>query len=550
MQKIINCFRDHSTTRLKWLFLFTIFLLIISAITALVPIKFVEKIVNSLSEEATASQIVYFGCLYVLFQVINYCFQAISRSMADYVQYNVGNNLQLKLFRKLMYADLLALEKKNVFETSNILMEDCTYVNNELMKPVIQSVFAFTSFCTALIYMLTINIQLTFIMVPLGIITAFASHAIQKRTDINITNQRKGSHQLWKVFLEGISGIKTIRVFQYKEHYTTKVQERNNKLKKINIKQSYIENISENLIGLLFMLSIGTILIVSAFMVHQQQVSIGSMLAILLYNHMLTDPFLEIVEIRNKTTKLRISLDRIYSIFSLKEDSLLNAVAESIDTMEVSGLSFAYENKNIIDNLSFTVTKPANICIMGPSGCGKSTLAKILSKLYDTGENSVEFYKGGQSIAKPHVSYLMQDAYLFDLSIEENIKLANPNITRKQFNELISLSCLENVLERHQDIPIGMNGSRLSGGERKRVLIAQTLAKPNTDILLFDELSSSLDISTAEKIFRNLADLRMNKICIFIEHSDAYLHYMNIIFHYKDGNFHKIDNGTKCLEKS
>lgn len=115
------------------------------------------------------------------------------------------------------------------------------------------------------------------------------------------------------------------------------------------------------------------------------------------------------------------------------------------------------------------------------------------------------------------ISFLLQDSYLFNITIDDNIRIANPLITQEQIEKLINDCCLNEVYERVRG-EIGDNGNLLSGGERKRLLLAMSLAKPDYDAIIFDELSSSLDKNTHSQILNNINSYLTNKIAIFIEH--------------------------------
>lgn len=106
---------------------------------------------------------------------------------------------------------------------------------------------------------------------------------------------------------------------------------------------------------------------------------------------------------------------------------------------------------------------------------------------------------------------------MFNATIDENIRFANPKMTETQLAHLKEICCLTEVCNRIQD-DIGDNGNKLSGGERKRLLLAICLAKEDSDVLIFDELSNSLDHQTYQKILKAIEPLFMDKIVIFIEH--------------------------------
>ena len=123
---------------------------------------------------------------------------------------------------------------------------------------------------------------------------------------------------------------------------------------------------------------------------------------------------------------------------------------------------------------------------------------------------------------------MTQVGYLFNKTIDENIRFANPSIDEQKLALIKSDCCLNEVCQRVKGA-IGDDGMLLSGGERKRVQLAICLAKQNSDILLFDELSSSLDELTYEKIIKNLDKYSKDKIVIFIDHHNKFSGYYDEI---------------------
>jgi len=192
-----------------------------------------------------------------------------------------------------------------------------------------------------------------------------------------------------------------------------------------------------------------------------------------------------------------------------------------VDKVAFENMSFSYNNEDLVcKNVNLSIQAPCNIWIRGESGAGKTTLANIIAGLYQPTSGKIKYFNKGKEVEGiPKVSYLIQDGYLFDKSIVDNIKLANPNISDEEITLIINISYLEDVLTVHGSSPIGENGSHLSGGEKKRVRIAQMLANTTADILIIDELTSSLDEELALKIIRKIFDLKLDKICLFVEHN-------------------------------
>jgi ABC-type bacteriocin/lantibiotic exporter with double-glycine peptidase domain len=196
------------------------------------------------------------------------------------------------------------------------------------------------------------------------------------------------------------------------------------------------------------------------------------------------------------------------------------------ETFEVKDLSFKYPDDysqtKVLDNLNFKVKKNEILLVRGVSGSGKSTLANILLGLTD--KFTGEFYFDGKKSSKHcYASYVPQDVFLMDNSIRFNITFKN-NLNEyetKKLDEAINLSNLDTDIKKFKNglnYITGENGANLSGGQKQRIGIARALYQ-NTDLIVFDEPTSSLDERNENELFSNIKNLAKTKIIILISHS-------------------------------
>lgn len=188
-------------------------------------------------------------------------------------------------------------------------------------------------------------------------------------------------------------------------------------------------------------------------------------------------------------------------------------------------VNFKYKNstKIILESIDMSVREGMKVGLIGSTGSGKTTLALILAGLYEATSGRVQYSNNGIKLSKPKVSIAMQEGFLFDTTIEENIKLGNRLMNDEEYHNIVKICLLEKTLRECGETTVGENGVNLSGGERRRVIIAQALANKSASIFVFDEFSSGLDNETAETILKNIFDYTSGKIVIFIEHNHKLL---------------------------
>jgi len=509
----------------KTMILFALLTLLILAgsMFSIWPIRLIEGIVDLALVDALGniSDIIIYGVIYITFHILGALGRSSAQYLSTFLQTDTGIKIQNKLYEKLLRIRLGVLQGRNSIELTNALIEDTEFISNNLVSPITKLFSALVSFGVGMFFMLGISWQLTLIILPCGLVTSISARIIHKKSGENIEEKRVKSNSLWKIFTEGIRGIIPIRVYRYNKKYGALVSDASIQMKKATLAQEKLKAINLFFVSVLFMATIGIILVVSSVFVIHGIITVGALAAILMYNHMLIDPLIDVLDIQQDIIKLNVSLKRVQNLFTLEDDENLDKGIVRVDSVTLEDISFSYINsESLFSNINISVSSPCNIWIKGGSGSGKTTLANIIAGLYPPTQGCARYYFLGKCVdGVPNVSYLIQDGYLFDKSIVQNIMIANPKITDDKIEKLINICHLSDVIENHGHMPIGENGSHLSGGERKRVRIAQMLANDSADIYIFDELTSSLDEGVAFSILKNISSLQLNKICLYIEHN-------------------------------
>lgn len=398
--------------------------------------------------------------------------------------------------------------------------------------------------------MITINVLLPFLIIPLGLVTAIVAKIINDKSSKNIEDLRDSSQNLWKTFEEGIRGILPIKIFGHSKDYQRKVELDTNNMKKFALKQSKLDSLSYFALSSLFMITIGGILIISSIFVVNGYISLGGLTAIMMYNHLLVDPLVDSLQLQQSFIKLKISLKRINKIFDMPIDKMYSKRKVDINSVILKNVSFSYNNTEVLKNINLNLSSNYKVAIVGHTGSGKSTLAKIIVGLYSVSKGECEYYyNGNKTEGIPKVGYLVQDGYLFDVSIKENIKLFNNQLSDTDFRHIAKISGVDSIEKSYSDENIGDNGKLLSGGEKKRVEIARTLAYKEAFMYIFDELTSSLDNAMANNIMDNIFSELKDKLCIFIEHNLEYTKNMDLIIVMKSGEIVELGTYDELVSK-
>ena len=225
-------------------------------------------------------------------------------------------------------------------------------------------------------------------------------------------------------------------------------------------------------------------------------------------------------------------LDLGHEILSAPELPTASEDGERDDSTELSAsvaledVVFSYEaDQPVLRGVSFRVEPGTMTAIVGPSGCGKTTIARLIARFYDVdsgvvsvGDRDVRSWDTAKLMAQ--LSLVFQDVYLFDDTLEANVRVGRPDASAAEIEEAARLSGVDEIVARLPlgwDTPVGEGGRALSGGERQRVSIARALLK-DSPIVLFDEATSALDPENEHRVTAAMDKLRRNATLIVIAH--------------------------------
>jgi ATP-binding cassette subfamily B protein len=272
-------------------------------------------------------------------------------------------------------------------------------------------------------------------------------------------------------------------------------------------------------------LGVATVILTGANLILSGQIDFMVLFMFLLVITRIYAPFDQALALIAEMLMSQISASRLMEIHDTK-------TAEGSDTFSPKGhdivfenVGFAYDEEQVLKNVSFTAKEGEVTALVGPSGSGKSTCARLAARLWDVPEGQIKV--GGVDIntVDPEIllgdySMVFQDVVLFDDTVMENIRLGRHGATDEEVKAAAnSANCDEFVskLPQGYDTPIGENGAKLSGGERQRISIARALLK-NAPIVLLDEATASLDVENETKVQGALSRLLTGKTVLVIAH--------------------------------
>ena len=223
--------------------------------------------------------------------------------------------------------------------------------------------------------------------------------------------------------------------------------------------------------------------------------------------------------------------------------------------MEFQNVCFAYGEKDVLHNISFTLPQYTMAALVGPSGGGKSTVANLLARFWDVGSGKV--LVRGKDVRDvrladlmDHISMVFQRVYLFQDTIYNNIAMGRPDATREEVMEAAKKArCYDFIMALPQgfDTVIGEGGESLSGGERQRISIARCILK-DAPIVILDEATASVDADNESYIQQAISELCKGKTLLVIAHRLNTIRNANQILVIADGRIAQSGTHKELME--
>lgn len=410
------------------------------------------------------------------------------------------------------------------------IMSDVEGVRNLIGTGLVQLVGGTITAIVSLILLLTISPQITlFTFVPLAIFGFIALKAFKIIRPI-FRNRGKINAEVKGRLTETLGGIRVIKGFNAEVQEHSIFEEGVNKL---------FQNVKKSLTTTAFMTSSATFLIGIAttgvmgfggYKIIHGELTLGDFLMFTVLLAQMIAPIVQMSNIGSQLTEALAGLDRT--------EELMNKTAEAedldrtivLDTikgdMVFNNVSFAYEeDKEVLHNISFEVKSGSVVALVGSSGSGKSTIAGLAASFLNPESGVIlidgqELSKVNLDSFRQYLGVVLQDDFLFEGTIRENILFPRPNATEEELRAAVKAAYVDEFTDRFDDgleTLIGERGIKLSGGQRQRIAIARAVLA-NPKILILDEATSNLDTESEALIQKSLAELTKGRTTFVIAH--------------------------------
>lgn len=441
-------------------------------------------------------------------------------------------SLSAQVFRHLMRLPLAYFESRRVGDTVARVQEleqIRQFLTGTALTVILDSFFAVVYLALMFYY----NVQLTGValaVLPLFAILTLVSTPIL-RGWLNETFNRSADSQSFLV--ETITGIHAVKAHAAERTARDRWEGLFARFIRTGFKASTTSNISNNLGDFLTNFSSLLILWFGAKLVIDHQLTIGQLVAFQMLSGRVTGPLLRLVQLWQNLQQVLLSVDRIGDILNVAPEAepgsglVLPPLQGGVSFDQVF-FRYRPQTEPILRGISFNVQPGMFVGIVGRSGSGKSTLSKLLQRLYQSESGRIlidgfDIKSADLASLRQQIGVVLQEDFLFNGSIFENITLGNPDITPEQVVQAARLAVAHDFiseLSNGYDTNVGERGTALSGGQRQRIALAR-LFLSQAPILILDEATSALDSETEQQVLQNIQKISHNRTVFLIAHRFA-----------------------------
>lgn len=501
---------------------------VISFSVSIVPYYMVYRIVMELTDGNPAmSNIVNYGVITFVSIVIRIAFFAVATSTSHKVAFGVLYKLRIQMGKKLLTLPLGYFSKKDLGATKKTINEDVEKLEAFIAHNVPEIIGAMTLPVITTIFLFFMDWRMalaTIAVIPL--IFFFYAMAL-KNNETLLPRYNLLLVKMNSAIIEYANGMQVIKAFGLTGVTYKKLSEACNDYGKFAVDMSNTSAKYFNAVEILIVSGVATIFPAGLILYLYGNLSMGMFILFLLVGLGYSQPLMKLMGFMSLFYQTVEGEKEINAL--LNEESLIEAkTSQTLDNYRVcfKNVIFSYEERKVLDKVSFVADQNEITALIGPSGAGKTTIARLIPRFWDVDFGEIEI--GGVNIKKipsedlmDMVSFVFQDVFLFNMSIRDNIAFGKDNATESEIIEAAKAAMCHDFITKlpnGYDTFAGQGGTKLSGGEKQRIALARAILK-DAPIIIFDEATSATDPENEDKIQEAVSKLIKGKTVIVIAHN-------------------------------
>ncbi|MCD1294903.1 ABC transporter ATP-binding protein [Methanocella sp. CWC-04] len=443
-------------------------------------------------------------------------------------------NVQTTLFDRVLRFPMSFFKEKQTGYLVSRVQNDVGSVQYFFSNIISSAVSSSVSLVLGLLIILAISTKITLLVVLLVPVYLIVSVFFSGRMRRVSYDEMESSANVSKDLQEILSGVEVVKSYTSEEREVRKVSEKIDKVIKTRMKSTMISSFSGFIMRGVQSVFLLLVMWFGAIEIQNGAMTIGDYVAFIAYVAFLSGSVGRLFSSYISLQTILASMDRLKEMFSIvpeheNADRQLIVPNDCKGGIKFENVTFSYDDKDaVIKDLNLEVRSGGSVALIGPSGSGKTTIVNLILKLYTPGSGAI--YLDGVDLRdidtewlRKQIAIVSQDVFLFDDTIENNIRYGMPSASREEVIEAAKKAHIHEFIESLPDsyaTIIGERGVKLSGGQRQRIAIARAFLK-DARILLLDEPTSALDTETEDSIKGSLRELIDNRTTFVISHKSS-----------------------------
>ena len=481
------------------------------------------------------------------------------------ITYEVVKDIRTSVFERINHFPLKYIDNRQYGEVVSRVINDVDQFSEGLLMGFTQLFTGVITILGTLLFMLSVNIKITIVVVLITPVSLFVASFIARKTYHMFRLQSESRGDMTALVDEMIGNQKIVQAFGYEDDAMNRFDKINNELSGYSLRATFFSSITNPATRFVNGLVYAGVGVVGAFVAVNGGITVGQLSCFLSYANQYTKPFNEISGVVTEIQNAIACAARVFELLDepveQADDSdckvLTRQEVEEDSNLVLEHVAFSYDKeKPLIRDLNLNVKRGQRVAIVGPTGCGKSTLINLLMRFYDIDAGSImlngdSIYKITRDSLRGNYGMVLQETWLKSGTIAENIAYGKPDAGRDEIIEAAKACHAHSFIKRMPngyDTVIGEDGGNLSQGQKQLLCIARVMLEV-PPMLILDEATSSIDTRTEIKVQNAFAKLMKGRTSFVVAHRLSTIKESDVILVMKDGDIIEQGSHEELLQK-
>ena len=481
------------------------------------------------------------------------------------ITYEVVKDIRTSVFERIDHFPLKYIDNRQYGEVVSRVINDVDQFSEGLLMGFTQLFTGVITILGTLLFMLSVNIKITIVVVLITPVSLFVASFIARKTYHMFRLQSESRGDMTALVDEMIGNQKIVQAFGYEDDAMNRFDKINNELSGYSLRATFFSSITNPATRFVNGLVYAGVGVVGAFVAVNGGITVGQLSCFLSYANQYTKPFNEISGVVTEIQNAIACAARVFELLDepveQADDSdckvLTRQEVEEDSNLVLEHVAFSYDKeKPLIKDLNLNVKRGQRVAIVGPTGCGKSTLINLLMRFYDIDAGSImlngdSIYKITRDSLRGNYGMVLQETWLKSGTIAENIAYGKPDAGRDEIIEAAKACHAHSFIKRMPngyDTVIGEDGGNLSQGQKQLLCIARVMLEV-PPMLILDEATSSIDTRTEIKVQNAFAKLMKGRTSFVVAHRLSTIKESDVILVMKDGDIIEQGSHEELLQK-